>query len=977
MIACVPKMTASAVAVVVCLVSPPAAIQAAPATRGLDDYTVTIWNENDGLFASRIMVLEQDGDGYLWVGTDIGLLRFDGVRFDPLVPRVGPTLPAGEVTALHSARDGSLWIGVAAIPSLARLRNGILETFGDGRGPRGFVSSILEDRSGRIWIGSSGGLWWVNGDRLEPVPLPVDVGRAVVAVHEDRSARLWVSTRDAVLRRDRDGTTFELIDRVRVSSNAWQRFSEASDGSVWMADFETGFRSAETADPAPPTELRGWGAWLLHDRRGTLWVATRGQGLWRGGGPSGGDEFDVITIDDGLASGAVQCLFEDREGNLWVGTHGGLHRLTRHKVTPLNDLPLARAMATAPDGSVWVGSTTGLTRISSQGRKRYAEAEGMPGSVVLAMHGQDDGSLWLTTERGVARFANGRFSPSLAAPGATLGRAFSLAWHDDSVWMRDVDFRLGRVSDRGESLATDGVPPAYTRSTTALETDSRGRLWIGTLSGRAGVRSPGGAFESFATGIGIVNAIFEDAAQSIWFGGEGGVARLEDGEMAVVSTRQGLGPVRALVEDDEGAMWVGLTSGIARVDKAEFVRAAAAKDGPVRYRLFNSADGAAGRPVTLGSRTAVRARDGRIWFATSGGVTVVDPRSIGSPRPEVPARVEDIIADGRRIRDADVRLEPGAAHVQVEFTALTMTDATRVQFQYRLDGFDTGWVHSGTVRQATYTNLRPGQYRFRVRATNSDGVWGPPDTRAFAVAPAFYQTGWFYAGGVLGLCAVVAAGWQLHVRRVRRQFALVLAERIRMSRAIHDTLLQGLAGLALQLDDVSHGLEGVSPLRDRLRAMRERVEDSIRDARQSIWDLRHPRPARQPLAGALHEAAARTVAHRPVQLEVTVHGTELQRSDAVEEQLLLICQEAVSNAVTHGRASRIGIELTYCHDGLRLRIEDDGCGFDEMALAGTGSHPGHYGMLSMRERAAAAGGHAAVVSSPGAGTIVHVTVPRS
>ena len=964
-----------AAVLVLCLGVFAAAVEAAPASRGLDDYAVTIWNENDGLFASRVMVIEQDWDGYLWVGTDIGLLRFDGVRFEPIGTLVDGALPPGEVTALRSARDGSLWIGVAAGSGLARLRDGTLRRY-DGRSePRGLILSILEDGAGTVWIGTSLGLWQFRAEQFTRVALPGDVSSGVVAIYEDRAGRLWLATPDAVLRRDASDAAIRVLERVRVSSESWQSFSEALDGTVWMADFERGFRPAEGI-AAGPTARRGWGAALLHDRRGNFWVATRGQGLWRGRGSYRDEHVEVIATSHGLASAAVQCLFEDREGNIWVGTYAGLHRLTPHTVTPINDLPLARAMAAGADGSVWVGSNDGLTRISRTGRERFGAAEGMPGEVVLAMHPEANDAFWVTTERGVARFAHGRFSPSIIEPGAALGRIFSIAWHDGSAWLRDANFRLARVSARGEPLSMEGVPKSHLRSATTLATDSAGRLWIGSVFGGLTRRMPGGVVDTFESGVGVVNAIYEDASGALWIAGEGGLAQVQNGRIAAVTVRQGLRSVKSVVDDSSGTLWLGLGTGIARVERAEFARATTSPDSQLQYRLFNTADGAAGVPITRGSRTAVRARDGRLWFATSGGVTVVDPLATGERRPLVPARIEEVTADARRLRGSDaLGLPPRTSHVQFAFTALTLTDSARVEFRYRLNGFETEWVHAGTVRQASYTNLPPGEYSFQVAASHGDGIWSEPDTLALSVAPAFYQTGWFYAAGLFALCASIVAGWQLHVRRVRRQFALVLAERIRMSRAIHDTLLQGLAGLALQLDDVSHGLDAASPLRDRIRSMRERIENSIREARQSIWELRNPQPANQPLADSLRDVAMRTIAQRPVTVDVAVHGAERRQPSEVEAQLVLICQEAVSNAVSHGSASRVRIELTYGPGEVRLRVEDNGCGFDELALAGTAAQHGHYGMMSMRERAAAAGGHAFVVSSPGDGTIVHVAVP--
>jgi signal transduction histidine kinase len=314
------------------------------------------------------------------------------------------------------------------------------------------------------------------------------------------------------------------------------------------------------------------------------------------------------------------------------------------------------------------------------------------------------------------------------------------------------------------------------------------------------------------------------------------------------------------------------------------------------------------------------------------------------------------------------------SHVQITFNALTLSDPMRVRFRYRLDGFDRDWVESGASRQATYTNLPPRQYRFRVSATGGDGTWSEPGVLLeFGVAPMFYQTRWFYALGVLAVAALVYAAWRMHVRQVRRQFAMVLGERIRMSRAIHDTLLQGLAALALQVDDLSHHLDAPSPdSQNRVLKIRRQVEEYIRQARRSIWDLRSPILDARPLPQALRETTEIAIAGRSVAFDVTVSGSPRAHTPKVDEQLLLIGQEAVNNAIQHGRASRVALALEYQDDAVRLEVRDDGCGFDPGQPA-----PGHYGLISMRERAEQVRGRLTVASAPGCGTLVETVVPTS
>jgi signal transduction histidine kinase len=366
-----------------------------------------------------------------------------------------------------------------------------------------------------------------------------------------------------------------------------------------------------------------------------------------------------------------------------------------------------------------------------------------------------------------------------------------------------------------------------------------------------------------------------------------------------------------------------------------------------------------------------------MWFVTSGGVTVVDPARVGPP-PVMPlVRIESVTADAQKFDPQSGLFGPSrTSHLHITFTALTLTDPTRIRFRYRLDGFDHDWIDPGTSREAVYTNLPPRQYRFVVEATNGDGEWTPGATWNFGIEPMFYQTKWFYFGVAATAALMVAAMWRLRVQRVRRQFALVLGERIRMSRAIHDTLLQGLAGLALQVDDLSHTLDGTDPAlaRGRMLKIRKQVEDYIREARQSIWDLRSPRLASSDLPRALKEAGERVIDGKPVQFDVTVRGTPHRCPPVVEEQLLHIGQEALNNAVQHGGATRVGVEIAYDDDQMRLRVSDDGCGFD---TADTAGFDGHYGLISMRERAEQVKGRVVIESAPGRGTRVEAVVPTS
>ncbi len=942
----------------------------------LDRYFVTTWSEKDGLPAGTIRSLEQGADGDLWLGTETGLVRFDGLRFVPFASLGQGRMPSGAVEALLRTRDGSLWAGLNGRSSIVRIRPGAITTFGEAEGlPDTQITSLYQDPGGTVWAGSLAGLFRFDGARWTRTLLPGSGSDSVLAVREDSQGRLWALGPLAVFRRASAEAPFDVVERLTVASNRWQSLGMDRRGRMWMSDFEHGFRQLDGARPRTTSTGHAWGVDMLHDSQGAMWIATRGQGLWRVADPDRPEKPTVITSRDGLVSDAVQAVIEDRDGNIWIGTPAGLQRLLPHRVTPLRDLGVVRVLEATLDGSVWVGTSHGLARISPAGRRLFTTADGLPGSVVLTLHGDSAGGLWVATERGVARYAGGRFVP-LQVGSSQIQRVFGMATtRPGDLWLRDFWYRLFRWRD-GSMIEPD-VPAEFRRDVFALYGDRAGNVWIGLAGGRLGLRRADGTFTSYSLAVGTVMRLVEDRDGAIWAGGDEGLSRVTADGVENLSRARGFpGSVRAIVEDRAGDLWVGIGSGIIRVEKAEFARAAAVGGRGFHYRFLNVADGLAGTPVAEGAKTGVLAADGMLWFATSGGATLVDPARVGASPPMPPVRIESIRADGQRF-DPETRIFEAsrASHVHIAFAALTLTDPTRVRFRYRLEGFDHEWVDAGPTRDATYVNLSPGQYRFVVEATNGDGVWKSGADSRFGIAPMFYQSLWFYLLCAGLLAGTVAGVWRYRVQQVRRQFALVLGERIRMSREIHDTLLQGLAGLALEVDDLAHSLDGTAPgARDRVLAMRKRVEGYLRQARLSIWDLRSPELATKDLAQALREAGQRAIGDRPVRLGLVVHGETRQCPPRVKEQLLLIGQEAVSNAVRHGNPTSVEVELTCQADSMQLRVSDDGTGFDPEGMA---ELEGHYGLRGMRERAQQVRGSVVIRSSPGHGTRVEAVVPTA
>ena len=500
-------------------------------------------------------------------------------------------------------------MGISGPSAIARIRNGAFTLYGPGEGLAGrYVLSLTEDRAGTIWAATFQGLFQFRGDRWRPVGLADGLSEgSVLGTYEDREGQLWVATQSAVFRKASGSRHFDQVDVIGISSNLWQSFSEDAAGKIWMTDFNEGYRLPGHRPPGVEKSPRhGFGVQLLHDRRGDLWVATQGQGLWRVRADAARGGFQAATIADGLLSDSVQALFEDREGNLWLSTRDGLQRLSPRRVRPIRNMPIGTTIAVTPDGSTWVGTAGGLTQFSTAGRREYGQADGLPGSVVMALQAGEGDDLWVSTERGVAHFARGRFSPVLIPPGDGSHRVTGMVAAGGTLWLRDFHSRLSQWNG-GHVTVPDAVPDMFLKGVTTLFADRAGNVWI-AAGGRMGVVPLNGRFRSYNLSIGSIACVFEDAGGTLWVGGDDGLSLLSGDRFIPVTHGYGFPPnVRTIVEDDLGFLWIGVASGILRVDRRELVEASTNPGHQLRYRLFNAADGVAGAPMGEGRHASVRA----------------------------------------------------------------------------------------------------------------------------------------------------------------------------------------------------------------------------------------------------------------------------------------------------------------------------------------------------------------------------------
>jgi signal transduction histidine kinase len=459
----------------------------------------------------------------------------------------------------------------------------------------------------------------------------------------------------------------------------------------------------------------------------------------------------------------------------------------------------------------------------------------------------------------------------------------------------------------------------------------------------------------------------------LWFGGTNGITRFEHDRGLTIrdGERLPIRRVKAIAHDQFGFLWIAVDNGILRIHRTELNNAGSNSAFWPAYVLYDKSDGLAGLPRLLSDAMSIHTRGGALWFVTGEGITVVNPNVQKSDGTSA-VRIDHALVDDHRMAVVqDAQLPAGTRRIQLEYGAANLTSAQKTRYRFRLEGIDSDWVTAGSRRQATYMNLPPGAYRFHVVATSSLGAWqGDGTTWEFSIKPHFFQTTWFYVlcGSLIVVCASFV--WRFRLRMERNRFSVLLAERARVSREIHDTLLQGLVGLTLQCDALAQDVESAAPdISERLLSVRKQAQRYIKESRQAIWNLRFSARDREPLVGALR-GLGDVAAASHVKFDVALKGAPRELESDTEQQLVRIAREAVMNAVRHSGAQRICVELEYEPAQLVLRVSDDGHGFVD-TVAGSGEH---FGIVSMRERSKDIGAAFSLDAGVGRGTLVEVVV---
>jgi len=823
-------------------------------THSLKQYAHSAWNGQ----VSSVRALAQTTDGTLWIGTDSGLLRFDGVRFRPWRPPAAQQLASEHITALSAARDGSLWIGTRE--GLSRWKGAEVENYQTSKSSAGpSVTAIIVDGSGTVWAGTagydSGGLCRVEGNRLRCYGTADGLpGPAVLSLHEDRAGSLWVG--GVALTRWRPGTprVYSWHDQREIYSIIQDR-----QGEIWVAGRGLNRLVDGQLVPYPiasaPQKLRPWV--LLPDRDGGLWIGTRGQGvirLYQG-------RIGRFTQDDGLSSDIVNSLLEDREGNIWVGTDAGLDRFREFAVNTISKREglsqnAASSVFSAKDGGVWIGTEAGLNRVTADGRILvHNKRDGLPSGNIWGGFEDQAGRTWVVTADGLAYSDRGRFWPFNLPLGKKMSFVAATEDRDHTVWFSDPQNGLIRLQD---TRIVEIVPWSrfQNRQAWALEPDDGG-IWLGFAQGGVAYYKPGQPVRWLATpgqaGRKPVMDMQRTSDGSLWIATQAGLSRLQNGHLAPVTVANGLPceSIRAMLQDDGGNLWLDTPCGIVRISFADLSKWCGNPACKLRVRVYDAGDGLRRGATASGYfPRAAKSKDGRLWFAVFDGVAVIDPKHLPENRLPPPVQIEEITAGQSEYSIVPkLRLPALTKELRIDYTALSFVDPDKVRFRYRLDGFDREWYDAAGRRQAVYTNLPPKQYRFRVLASNNDGVWNEQGASvAFSIDPAFYQTIWFR---LLSVSAFAVLLWSLHRLRLRQmgkqiqvRFHERLGERTRIAREMHDTLIQNLCGFSLQLEGLAKNATIPVSARASLREIRAETERCFRGARAGLG-LAFARAARE------------------------------------------------------------------------------------------------------------------------------------
>lgn len=971
-------------------------------------YHVQVWEADDGLPQNSVIAITQTRDGYLWLGTLNGLVRFDGLRFTVFDESNTPGLKSSRIVKLFEDSQERLWVGTDNA-GVVMIQDGQVTRppeISQGGSDRRLIAAC-EDAQGAVWLyNANGELWRCWQGRFTPFfhnPDGPSFTRSIIA---EPLGPVWVGTdrRQQSIGPIREDASFQLPVDGEVRAKKLDFLLARKRGGHWrLADGQIQQWATNRLErdwgPYPWGEVRISAA--CEDREGNLLVGTLGAGLFW---------FDTegkatsLSTNQGLSDNFILSLHVDRDGSLWVGTDGGgLNRVKRQAFEVLEGTQglTVQSLCEDANGGVWIGFN--IFAITAEGAgywkdnvlQRFGPRQGLMNASVGALFVDRTQQVWAGTKgAGLYQFQKGRFE---RAEGADKIPQAILAIHEDRsgrLWLGTPkglvrrDEKDWKVFTTADGLSSDEVQ--------ALADDSEGNLWIGTAGGGLN-RLRDGKFTSYHVPDGLpsedVYSLYVDGGGVLWAGTRAGLGRWHEGKWTHYTTREGLisNSIGYMMEDEQGYLWIGSNAGLMRVPKKALNDFARGVTTFMPCRAFLKSDGLPSSECTRGSQPgACRTRDGRLWFPTVKGLVSVNPARLSLNTNPPPVMIESVFIEGQaqntnRLRAAWPRaliMPAGQERLEIHYTTLNFVAPDRARFRYRLEGHETAWTEAENTRVARYSKLPPGHYRFQVSACNEDGVWNEAGSGlALIVEPPFWRTWWFLsAATVCSLGAIVGVVHYLSTQKLHRQLERLRQqealekERARIARDIHDQLGASLTQVALLGELVESDKDSPDDVQAHARQISQTARDTSRSLDEIVWTVN---PSNDTLDGLVtyickHAQEYLAVAGVRYRLEAPDHLPATPIPPEVRHNVFLASKETVTNVVRHARASSVWIRLRLEPARFILEIEDDGCGLANMDEKRAQSR---NGLRNMRKRMEDIGGSFTMGPAPNGGTVVRLVAP--
>ncbi len=967
----------------------------------LGRYQQQVWQDQHGLPQNSINAIARTRDGYLWLGTFEGAVRFDGVHFTVFDNITTGVFGSNSIISLLTDREGRLWVGTLS---------GGLTCLADGRFTRyttkdglsnDYVQCLLEGRGGELWVGTENGLNCFRDGRFATYTVKDGLPHNKIwALTEDHEGALWVGTENGLASlKDGRFTAYSMRDGLPVNDVRALYFDRLD--TLWVGTTRGlgQFKGGRFTAYGDKKSLAGLAVRALcEDRRGALWIGTESQGLYR----IEGGRFDAYTSREGLPGDRVTTIYEDPEGDLWVGTDAtGLCQLREGRFQVYTEEDgladdFVRAIYEDRSGNLWLSTTRGLSRFKDGAFTSYAGPDGRP-IHTNTLSDDSQGGLWFSDGNRLCRLDGNRFTTWTDRDGLADSNIFALHYdHSDTLWVATYGGGLGRLRDGHFTFYTtrDGLP---NDNIISLYEDRAGAIWVGTMSGFS--RMQDGRLTTWTTGDGMtvdpVISFYEDRDGGLWVGTHGGgLIRFKDGKFVTITSRDGLYDNLAfqILEDDNGDLWMSGNRGIYRANLKELNDFADGRISRVNSFAYGVADGMLSRECNGANPAGWKTRDGRLWFATVKGAVVIDPRRYNTEPPLV--AIEQATLD-REILPAgeSVRIRPGQGNLEIHYTGLSWQRPQQIKFKYQLVGLDAEWVDAGERRTAYYSHLPPGEYTFKVIADNGEGVWNlEGKSLRITVLPPFYRTWWFVTLAALAAAGLIAMAWTYRVAQLTRAQAVQQAfsrqliesqegERKRIAAELHDSLGQTLLIIKNRAFLGTRVTENGGSSSTQLETANEQFDEISSAAAEAINEVRaiayHLRPSqleRLGLTMSIEEMIEQVAEASGIRFDCEIASLDRVFSSESEINFYRIVQESLNNIVKHSDATQVRIRIRSHGRGVELIIQDNGKGFEPSAARANGSRKPGLGLISIAERARILGGTHQIESVPGRGTTVTVNI---